>query len=113
MPDRRATTRTPSRSDRPSGRPGRPGGPGRLLPVTLDRRLAADLGLVGVESGVAPGPALSEQVPTLVEGHLDVLQAALFLAAQALAGVGVLESVFLVDEIADAGEEIGVVHPSI
>src|SRR3954465_8817604 len=47
----------------------------RLLPIALHHVLGPHRRAVGVLAGVAPGPALAQEVPTLVEGDLDVPQA--------------------------------------
>src|SRR4029450_6481870 len=48
--------------------------PDRLLLVALDDVGRAHGGLVGGLARLPPGPGLAEQVPALVEGHLDGLQ---------------------------------------
>ena len=81
-----------------------------LLQVALDRALGADGGGVGVLAGVAAGPALAQQIPALVEGDLDLVEAGLLGLAEAFAGGLALEAVLLLDQGADAVEDLPVVH---
>jgi hypothetical protein len=81
-----------------------------LLQVTLDRALRADVGGVGVLAGVAAGAALAEEVPALVELDLDLVEAGLLVVVEAFAGGLAFEGVLLLDEGADAVEDLLVVH---
>src|SRR5919112_176079 len=81
-----------------------------LLQVPLDRALGADGGAVGVLAGVAAGPALTQQVPALVEGDLDLVEAGLLGLVEALADGLALEGVLLLDQGADAVHDLLVVH---
>src|SRR6266702_739978 len=62
------------RSPLPAGSPAAGRARGRLLPVALHDGGVADLGLVGVLAGVTAGATLPEQVPALVELHIDGAQ---------------------------------------
>jgi hypothetical protein len=46
----------------------------RSVQVALDGALVSDLGVVGVHAGAFASSALVEQVPALVERHLEVLE---------------------------------------
>jgi hypothetical protein len=81
-----------------------------LLQVTLDRALRADVGGVGVLAGVAAGSALAEEVPALVELDFDLVEAGLLVVVEAFAGGLAFEDVLLLDEGADAVEDLLVVH---
>ena len=85
------------------------GGPA-LLEVALDGALGADVGAVGVLTGVTAGPALAQQVPALVELDLDIAEAFLLVLVEAFAGGLALEGVLLLDQGADAVEDLPVVH---
>ncbi len=50
-------------------------GQAALLLVALDDLLVAYDDLVGVEVGVAAGTSLAQQIPALVEGHLELTDA--------------------------------------
>lgn len=82
-----------------------------LLLVVLHRPLGPDLGVVGVQAGVAPGPALAEQVPALVELHPEVLEPGPVVVGELFAPVP-FEVVFLGDEAVDVGHDLGIVHGS-
>ena len=61
--------------------------------------------LVGVLAGVTLGPALAEEVPALVEGHLDRLEAGVVRLAEALGAPARLEQALLLgDELVDPAE---------
>ena len=68
------------------------------------------LGLVGLESGRSPCPALAEQIPALVEGDLEVGEALCRGVVERRVGVLVAQLVFLVDEVVDPGQYLLVVH---
>jgi len=80
---------------------GRRGGPfggrrippdaGSLLLIALHGGGVADVGVLGVAAGVAAGPPLAEEIPALVEGHLDGLEAGLLLLVKALGAPARLE----------------------
>src|SRR5437868_978785 len=72
--------------------------PAPLLLVALDRRGVAHVGLFGVLTGVALRPPLTEQVPALVEGHLDRLQAGVLGVAEALHGPARLQQALLLGD---------------
>src|SRR4051794_4947643 len=80
----------------------------------LHRRRVTRLGAVGVEPRGAPGAALPQQVPELVELHLQRLQPGALRAAPRLAfTVRALERVLLVDELVDVLDDVTVVsHPT-
>src|SRR6478736_453784 len=88
--------------------------PGRLLPVVLDDGLGSRCGGVGVFAELASGAALAEQVPALVEFHLDLAQ--LFegglLAAACVPRWLAAERVLLVHEFGDPSQDGVVVHES-
>jgi hypothetical protein len=63
-----------------------------------------------VESCLAAGSTLAQQIPALVEAHLDVPQAGLVVLAERVAeGRCPDETMFLVDELADPIEHV-VIH---
>src|SRR5688572_22351757 len=78
-----------------------------LLLVALDRAGVADVRLGGIGAGPALGPALAEEVPTLVELDLDVVQAGVGLRGRIALAV---ELVLLVDQGVDAGDHLVVDH---
>ena len=75
----------------------------RSLLVVLDDRGRSGGGLVGVLAGVAPGPALAQQVPALVEGDLDGAELLRLLGGETLSDVRLLEAVLLLGELVDLG----------
>src|SRR4051794_33953121 len=78
-----------------------------LLLVALDGLGVADVGLLGVLSELPPGPALAQEVPTLVELDLERLIALMVLGR----AVGPLvELVLFVDEVLDVVKDALVVH---
>ena len=81
-----------------------------LLQVTLDRALGADVGVVGILAGVAAGAALAEEVLALVELDPDLVEAGLLLLVETFAGGLAFEGVLLLDQGADAVEDLLVVH---
>src|SRR5581483_130801 len=82
-----------------------------LLLIALDHAGVTDVGLLGVFPGVALGPALAEQVPALVEGHLDRFQAGVLGLAQALRAAARLQQPLLLGhQVVDAAEHGVVVH---
>jgi ribonuclease Z len=69
------------------------------------------VGRVGVLTGMASGPPLAEEIPALVEGHLDRLQAGFVGVVEALGVAARLEqSLLLGHELVDAAEQGVVVH---
>ena len=76
----------------------------------LDDRGVAGRCAVGVEAGAAPGSTLAKEVPTLVELDLEVLQAAGVVGAEPVAAGGVLETVLLLHEVVDPGEQVLIIH---
>ena len=64
--------------------------------------------MVGILAGVAAGAALAEEVPALVE--LDLVEAGLLLLVETFAGGLAFEGVLLLDQGADAVEDLLVVH---
>lgn len=85
---------------------------GSLL-VVLDGPLGAHRGLVRVPPGVAPRTSLPQEVPALIEGDLQVVEALLLLIGEARSHVGFLESAFLLGQLVDAGDELGIVHGTV
>src|SRR4029079_10247371 len=77
----------------------------RLLLVVLDRLGAADVGVVGVLAVLTLGPALAQQVPALIEHHLDVLEAVVVTVLALLA-----DRVLLVGERPQLVEDRLIVH---
>src|SRR5947208_5553150 len=84
------------------------------LPVALDCRRVAGLGVVGVESGPPAGTPLPEQIPELVELRLERLESRPLLGRQRRAvALGTFEGVLLVDELVDVLDDLTVVsHPA-
>src|SRR6266542_2858489 len=101
----------PLPAPRSAGSPAAGRARGRLLLVALHGGGVADLGRVGVLAGVTAGATLPEQVPALVELHLDGAQPLGLGHRQPLAHVRLLEVVLLVHQPADAGHDLFVVHP--
>ena len=71
------------------------------------------MGDVGVLAGVAAGAALAEQVPALVELDLDLVEAGLLPLVETFAGGLAFEGVLLLDQGADAVEDLLVVHEGL
>jgi len=84
----------------------------RLLLVVLDDFGVPQLRLGGILSGVPAGPALSEEVPALVQLHLELLEAGSVLVGKLRRGVSSLELVLLGDETVDLFHDLAVVHGS-
>src|SRR6187551_801031 len=81
-----------------------------LLLVALDRLRVANLRCVRILAGVAQRTPLPEQVPALVEAHLDLLEPVVLVRAEpALADLRV-ELVLLVDEPLDPVVNLFVCH---
>lgn len=69
----------------------------RLLAVALYDGGWPELGLFGIQPGLAPGTPLAQQIPALVELHLGSFQLGLFLRRETLAGCRLLRAMlFLV-----------------
>src|SRR4051794_34522160 len=84
---------------------------GVLLLVALDLARRPDLRRSLVLAELAAGAALAQQVPTLVQLHLEVAQPRVFLGAVNGAGLHLFaQRVLLVDEGVDLLEQSGVVH---
>lgn len=88
----------------------RPPGGRDLLLVALDHVGRPGVGLERALAHVPPGPALAQQVPALVELDLEALEPLDVLGGQAVADVGGVQPVLLVDEMVDAVEDLLVVH---
>jgi hypothetical protein len=82
----------------------------RSLPVALHRRRGANLRFVGVLAGVAVGPPLAQQVPTLVQLNFQRAQTLTLRVRKTLAGMFSLKAVFLLDEIIDTLHDLRVIH---
>jgi hypothetical protein len=82
----------------------------RLTFVSLDRPLIPDGGLVRVEPGGSASAALMEEVPALVEGDLQALQAGTLSLADLPAGLLLEELVLLVGQLVDAVDDPLVLH---
>lgn len=67
------------------------------------------MGVVGVETGVATGPPLAEQVPALVQLHAEGMQA-IPVGLADVTDVTPFEGVLLVDQGVYAGDQFGVIH---
>src|SRR5437899_12544390 len=73
-----------------------------LLLVALHHVLRAGLGVAGILAGVALGPPLAKEVPTLVELDLQLPQPVIVVLAQRVAGGRlVVQPVFFVNELID------------
>jgi hypothetical protein len=84
---------------------------GALLLVPLDRPRPPHRRTVGVLAGVASGSTLAEQVPALVELHLEVCEPAPLLCAEgAPTDVSLLEAMLLVDKGVDAFDDLVILH---
>ncbi len=71
---------------------------------------------VRVESCLSAGSTLAEQIPALVEAHLEISQAGRVVLAQSVTGrCGPDEVVFLIDQRADPIEYVVIhgAHPSL
>jgi NTP pyrophosphatase (non-canonical NTP hydrolase) len=103
MPPPRPAARAPGVHGRNAGR--------GLLLVVLHDVGGADVGIVGVEAGRAASPALTQQVPALVELHLEGVEAGLGLGVETGAACGrALQGVLFGDQGRDPVEELAVVH---
>src|SRR5690606_21679919 len=81
------------------------------LPVVLDLAGRPGGRAVGVLADTAPGPALPEQVPALVERRLQLLDPRVLLLRGHLARRElVAQRVFLVDQVFDPAENLVVPH---
>ena len=78
--------------------------------VAFDRLLVPDLRLVGVEPRAAQCPPLMEQVPALVERHLQPLEPFALLLARLAEGFTLEQRVLLVGELVDLFDDLGIVH---
>src|SRR5574341_529619 len=90
--------------------PGGTAGPPLLL-VALDRARVAEDRLVRVLAVLAAGAPLPEQVPALVELHLDGPQSLRVARGEALADVRLLQMVLLVHQLGDSSHDLPVVQP--
>jgi hypothetical protein len=70
----------------------------------------ADLGYIGVLAGVAPGPALAEEVPALVELDFYLVQPGSFFVRQLSFAVFSLKLMLFCDESVDVLDNFRVVH---
>src|SRR5262245_12855241 len=87
-----------------------PTGEGHLLLVVLDDLGGSRRGVVGVESGVAAGTALTQQVPALVQEHLDLGEPFAVGVGRLALGLGGAEAVLLVGELVDRSQRRFVSH---
>lgn len=84
-----------------------------LLEVALDLAGRSSRGVVGVLAELLLRAALTQQVPALVEGHLDLLHLGLlFLAAQLAALSQLAQLVLPVDQRLHPAEDLFVAHNS-
>src|SRR6266511_3017222 len=82
-----------------------------LVDVALDGVGVPDPGLVGIETGVAAGPALVQEVPAHVELDLQELHAVVLAGGQPRLLRGPFEQLMLlVGQIVDAVDDVLVVH---
>ena len=78
-----------------------------LLLVALDDIGGAHSAEAWIEPGFASGPALTQQVPALVEANLEIAQSTLVVLAQGFAGCGFgLEVMLLFDQLVDLCDEV-------
>jgi polyphosphate kinase len=86
------------------------GRPVALLPVALDDVRVASLGRVWVLPGVPARPPLAQQVPALVEGQSDSLQALLVVVGGGAVRFPLPELVLLSDEALDRAVDLLIVQ---
>ena len=103
---------TASRLARPSDHPRRRRRTVRIRSarVALDLSRISNPRLVRVHPGVAPGPALVQEVPTLIEGDLELLEALAFGLVGLAARLRLPELVLLVRQLVDPLDDLLVVH---
>lgn len=79
--------------------------------VVLDDPFVAHRRAVRVLTRVAASAPLAQEIPALVELDGELVEARLLLLVEpAVAGASVLEFVLGIDELADAGHDLAVVH---
>src|SRR5438270_11581899 len=81
-----------------------------LLLVSLHDGLGPHLRAIGILTGRATGPALPQEVPALVEGHLERSEACQLVTRQTGVGVRPFQLVLLVGQLADPAHEFLVIH---
>jgi hypothetical protein len=87
----------------------RPVAPSRL--VAFDRRGVAQLRGIRIEARFAPGAALPQQVPTLVQRDLQAAQTCHLVIAQAMLLFSPsIKPVLIVDELSDTFKNLGIIH---
>jgi len=80
------------------------------LLVALDNTLGSYRCVIGVLPGRAAGAALPEQIPALVERHLDLSEARQLVVGETRASVGPFQLVLLVGELVDPTHDLVVIH---
>jgi Family of unknown function (DUF5996) len=79
--------------------------------VALHGRCIAHLGTIWIQAELAAGAALLEQIPTLVQRHLEAVQARLVIVAQTVVFFAFLiESVLIIHELPDLLKNRAIVH---
>ena len=76
----------------------------------LDDLGAARCCRVGIEPGLAAGAALGEQVPTLVELHLELVEAVALLRGKPGTDVRPFERVLLLHKLVDRVQQLSILH---
>src|SRR5262249_2289518 len=78
--------------------------------VALDGALVANRRLVGILSGGTPSTALVEQVPALVERHLELREPLAVAIARLAATLALEQLVLLAGEVVDPSDDVRVVR---
>jgi hypothetical protein len=79
--------------------------------VALHSGRIAHLCRIGVLAKLAPGPALLEQVPALVQGNLEPAQVSGFVVVQPMILFrSLMERMLLVDELPDPLQDLCIFH---
>lgn len=85
-------------------------GRGALLPVMFHDFFGPNRDLVRVQAGGSPGATLTEKVPALVQGDLDVVKPLQLSLRKLFALVRALEPVLLLSQLPDLVHDVDVVH---
>src|SRR5690348_9825789 len=81
-----------------------------LLLVMFNDSWIAHCGLVGVETKLSAGTALTQQVPTLIQSHLDVLHTSMLSIVQLPLFCLFHKLVFLAHQLFDGVQKFAIVH---
>ena len=82
------------------------------MAVALDRVGVSHRGFARVLAGVASRAALTQEVPALIEGDLDLPQSFVLGVAEAARPVRLLKPMLFIDQLVDVAEHFLVAHGS-